>query len=308
MAFVRPDIFSRDRPAPATLRASSIPEPPGAPLVSVIMPTFNRPGLLCAAIDSVLDQTLSNLEILVVNDGGIDVAGLVGGRADDDRVRLLAHPANRGMSAARNTGLRAARGRYVAYLDDDDRYDPDHLATLVAAAESSGNALVYGDAREAVYAAHDAARPVRREIRSADFAPHDLLVINRVPILCVLHRRACLDEVGLFDESLLTHEDWDLWIRLFHRFPYTHVRRTTCEYRRQERAPSVTNDRRPDFHRTMKIVHRRYRHLAWRHPRVPAAQWKQRARLARECRRIGHPVDVWGRLRHALDTYLRHAA
>jgi glycosyltransferase involved in cell wall biosynthesis len=219
--------------ARATLQASPMPDVPSNPLVSVIVPTFNRPELLCEAIDSILGQTLQNFEIIVINDAGIDVTGWIAGRDTAGRIRLLTHPTNRGLPAARNTGLRVARGTYIAYLDDDDIYYKDHLAVLVREAETTGHAVVYSEAFRALYTRHDSspATVERAVIYPGGFSLGDLLVRNRVPVQSVLHRRSCIDTIGSFDETLETHEDWDLWIRLFHQYPHSHVKQTTSEFR-----------------------------------------------------------------------------
>src|SRR6185436_1915261 len=97
------------------------------PLVSVIIPTLNRPVFLQAALRSVLCQTSKDFEVLVVDDGStIDVFPILKG-LDDGRIRYFRHESNRGEAAARNTGIRNARGAYVAFLDDDDEWLPEKL-------------------------------------------------------------------------------------------------------------------------------------------------------------------------------------
>ena len=107
-----------------------LPGPAGAPKVSVIVPTHNRPDRLEETLRSILAQTLQDAEIIVVNDNGIDVGHVVARCRGGMEIVHLRHNANRGLAAARNTGLRHARGRYIAYLDDDDIFLPDHLQTL----------------------------------------------------------------------------------------------------------------------------------------------------------------------------------
>ena len=101
-----------------------------APTVSVIIPTYNRAHLLPRALESVLAQTFEDLEVLVVDDGSTDgTEAVVTGY--DDRVRYLRQPQNAGVSAARNRGLREARGEFVAFLDSDDEWFPEKLARQV---------------------------------------------------------------------------------------------------------------------------------------------------------------------------------
>jgi glycosyltransferase involved in cell wall biosynthesis len=298
-----PQLYSPARVAEARNLLVAHPEPlsPGAPLVSVIVPTHNRPGLLCEALRSILAQTMQDFEIIVVNDAGIDVAPWVRPLDDSGRIRLLRHPRNRGLAGARNTGIRAARGKYIAYLDDDDLFYPNHLEVLVEAAETSGNAVVYSDGCQANYSQRDGQVVVERGlVFSGDFEYSELLVRNRIPVLCVLHRRSCIDKVGGFDETFATHEDWDMWVRIFRHFPSSHVRQTTCEYRVQHNGGSLTNTKRPDFYRTMKIIHARYRQWAALHPGTREAQKKQLSALAHELYKSGRPVDPWHKIRSLL--------
>src|SRR4051812_38104251 len=95
------------------------------PLVSVIVPTFNRPAMLKDALASIFAQTYAPIEIIVVNDGGIDAELAIAASNCKSRVVYLKHTSNKGLPAARNTGIKAASGEFIAYLDDDDVYYPD---------------------------------------------------------------------------------------------------------------------------------------------------------------------------------------
>src|SRR5207247_1570481 len=106
-----------------------------APAVTVIMPVYDRERFVCEAIASVLAQTFSDLELIVVDDGSTDGTAAAVAAVEDPRLRYVAQP-HRGVAAAMNTGLRSARGRYVARLDSDDVWLPDLLATQVAVLES----------------------------------------------------------------------------------------------------------------------------------------------------------------------------
>jgi len=298
-----PQLYPAKRVAEARTIVTSGPEPqsPGAPLVSVIVTTHNRPELLCAALRSILHQTYQDFEIIVVNDAGIDVAPWIRSLGDTERIRLQRHPHNRGVGAARNTGIRLARGKYIAYLDDDDLFYPDHLSVLVDAAERTEHALVYSDANQASYQQSEGHELIERKVvYSRDFEFHDLLAVNQMPLLCVLHRRSCIDKVGGFDETLSTHEDWDMWIRIIRHYPYAHVRKTTCEYRMQQDRESMTNSMRPDFYRTMKIIHQRYKSWASILSGTRSRQKKHLRSLAWELYQSGRPVEPWGRIRYVL--------
>jgi len=105
------------------------------PLVSVVIPTYNRCGYLQQAIESVLSQSCGDFEVIVVDDGSTDETAQVIAKFSDERVRYL-YQSNAGRSAARNWGMGAARGMYLAFLDDDDLYLPHKLASQVAFLES----------------------------------------------------------------------------------------------------------------------------------------------------------------------------
>lgn len=266
---------------------------PGNPIVSVILPTYNRAVLLCSAIQSIFLQTFQSFEIIVVDDCGSDVGQWVRRLAESKRIILLRHSRNLGIAATRNTGIRAARGKYIAYLDDDDLFYPDHLETLVEEAEKTGNPVVYSNACQvAISEIGGETISERSVVFLGNFGFQDLLVRNQIPLLCVLHQRACVNKVGGFDETLGTHEDWDMWIRLFYHFPYSHVRKVTCEYRVQTcLGGSITTSKRADFYRTMKIIHGRYQEWLLPGSRTWFAQKLQQSILALELCRFGKIVD-----------------
>ncbi|HEX4996834.1 MAG TPA: glycosyltransferase [Terriglobia bacterium] len=232
--------------------------------VSVIMPTFNRPELLAAAIDSVRKQKMQNFEILVVNDAGSDIDDVVSRRNKSRKITTIRHGRNLGLAAARNSGIRMARGEYIAYLDDDDLFYPDHLETLTRYLDANSAPVAYTDAARA----HQSHGPegwtvTHRDVPySMDFDNDQILVGNFIPVLCVMHRRKCLETVGLFDESLTTHEDWDLWIRLSRQFAFTHLNRTTCEFSWRTDGSSMTSGKQRDFLRTIQAIYARTQEYA----------------------------------------------
>ena len=231
---------------------------PSAPLVSVIVPTLNRPADLRQAILSIQAQSMSDFEIIVVNDGGVSVAELIAELNSAGRISYLEHAATRGMSAARNTALKAARGRYIAYLDDDDIFYPEHLATLTRAIQ--GGRVAYSDARMAIQDLAGETYHTRQTSvpYSIDFSRDLLLVHNIAPILSFLHERSLLEEAGYFDENLDSQEDWDLWLRLAELTDFVHVKQTTAEFRRRTDRSSVTSRRNPDFLKSTRAIYARY--------------------------------------------------
>lgn len=183
------------------------------PLVTVIVPTYNRPGMLERALKSISEQTFTNYEIVVVNDGGVDVSDIV----RKFNARYIPLGRNWGCAGAKNVGLRAANGRYIAYLDDDDLYYPQHLEKLVSALKA-GARLAYSDAN-----VHDGPKDHLWFSRDANNVKEQ----NMAGVCNVMHERALAFEVGPYDETLHSHEDWDMWIRMREITPFVHIAEAT---------------------------------------------------------------------------------
>ncbi|MFO7173878.1 MAG: glycosyltransferase family 2 protein [Bacillota bacterium] len=184
-----------------------------APAVSVIVPTYNRPGHLRECLRALAAQTYPDFEVIVVNDAGAPVEEVVAG-FPRLRITLINQPANRGHVAARNRGLDAARGTYIAFCDDDDLWLPGHLAGLVAAVEAGAD-LAYSDAEVVVFAQTPAGRmPRRREVFAFDFDPDLLRRWNFIPPSTVLYRRDLHRRLGPLDEAMADYWDWDWWLRV----------------------------------------------------------------------------------------------
>jgi len=202
--------------------------------VSVIVRTKNRPTLLREAIDSIR-ATDYPCEIIVVNDGGA--------RPEVDGVTFVNHEESRGRSEAANAGVRAAANAYVAFLDDDDLYYSDHLATLTNAARDSQHVAWYTDAVSAfVRTGENGVLETYQRLRifGDDFDRDALLADNYIPLPTLLFRRADFLDLGGFDPAFDLFEDWDFLIRLSQRGRFVHVPRVTCEIRHIETAGSIT--------------------------------------------------------------------
>lgn len=255
---------------------SAAPSTAGAwqPMVSVIVPTCNRPERLQVALRSLALQEYQDFEVIVVNDGTTPVEALVAEAELAGRITLVNHDRNRGLAASRNTGLRLARGTYIAYLDDDDRFLPDHLITLVTFLESGTHQVAYTDAWRIAERNVDGVMTEvgRDQPYRFDFDAACLMVSNYIPVLCLMHRKSCLDETGGFDESLFVHEDWDLWIRLALRYPFAHLARTTAEFTWRSDGSSMTSRDQDAFARTAEIIYRKYASYVAAHPKIRDAQ------------------------------------
>ena len=213
------------------------------PLVSVIIPAYLSAQFIGPTIDSVLAQTFQNFEIIVVNDGSPDSEGLEKAlepyRA---RIRYLRQE-NRGLAGARNTGILASRGEYIAPLDSDDRWLPEHLAAQLAVLEADksidmvyADARIFGDVPEAGRTLMQLSPP-RGEVSFERLVRRECVVH-----VCVcLIRKEILLRAGLFDPALRRTEDIDMWLRItLHGGRICYQRRVLGEYCR--RAGSLSSD------------------------------------------------------------------
>ncbi len=257
-------------------------------MVSVIVPTHNRPEMVADAVKSVLDQKYKNFELLVVNDAGPDIEPIITSMNGKSNITYVRHSVNRGLAAARNTGIKLSRGKYIAYLDDDDIFYPDHLETLVHYLENSDHKIVYTDAHRA-HQVKENGQYVTQKIDlpySQDFDYDQILVSNFVPVLCFMHEKSCLDKTGLFDESLPVVEDWDLWIRMSRFYEMPHIKKVTAEFRSRDDGTSMTSKGMEAFYRTGIAVHKKYRDYAKDKPHVLDAQ--KRAYMMYNLEMISH--------------------
>lgn len=187
-----------------------------SPLISVILPTFNRAGVLPRAIDSVFDQSYKNVELIVVDDGSTDDTRQIMDKYGDKLIYIK--QANQGVSAARNTGIRAARGQYIAFIDSDDKWmnskledqlrffnehEKDNLAlvcTNVVAIDLNG--------------VHHDRRRFQPRNSSCILNVVDIFMDPYLGLPTVMLRTDCINKQNTFDESLESAEDIELYLRL----------------------------------------------------------------------------------------------
>ncbi|WP_373500770.1 glycosyltransferase family 2 protein [Desulfococcus sp.] len=189
---------------------------PESAFVSVIIPTHNRAWSLGAAVDSVLVQKDCAFELIVVDDGSTDgTTDLL--RSYGDRISVLRQD-NRGVSAARNTGLAHASGNLIAFLDSDDRWLPEKLCRQTAFFERRPEALIC-QTQELWIRNGVRVNPGKRHQKPSGMIFEPSLHLCLVSPSAVMMRRALFEVVGPFDETLPACEDYDLWLRVSCRFP-----------------------------------------------------------------------------------------
>jgi len=200
------------------------------PLVSIIIPCYNQARYLPLAIRSVLVQSRPDWEIVLVNDGSTDDTATVAAQFTDTRIHYI-YQTNQGLSAARNTGIRATQGRYLAFLDSDDEWEPEFLEKCVQTLELNPNLAgvytrnIFID-QEGQVLPHIGGEMValaafrNRTLEGGYFPPNAVLVATTV-----------VREMGLFDVTLTSEEDWDLWLRISERYAMQSIAQPLARYR-----------------------------------------------------------------------------
>lgn len=241
------------------------------PLVSVIIPTAGRPEGLADAVASVLGQTVSDLEVVVVVDGGDDPGAPDASFASDPRVRTVVRAARGGASAARNTGIGAARGRFVTFLDDDDVYTPRRLEIGLQATRSAPIGLCWRDPD----GGPGAGVPWRRALEGC---VHDVILDSPIPHVGQATMERSM--VPSFDERFRVSEDIEWWLRVSALAPVATVPEVGYVLRGHtgERQTGRLDDR-AACRLLLLSEHRDYFRT---HPRAAAYHWKRLGGIAEQ--------------------------
>jgi glycosyltransferase involved in cell wall biosynthesis len=200
------------------------------PLVSALIAAYNNERTIGAAIDSLLAQRVSESEVIVVDDGSIDNTEAIV-KSYGLKVRFL-RQANAGSAAARNAGIRASEAKYIAFLDGDDVAVPNRLELQVAAMESRPEVgLTYGNIF--LMRADGGQLRLRRGVRryQSGKVTRELAIKNFVPFSTIMLRRDLLMDIGLFDESIRSSEDWDMLVRLSRHCEFLYIDQPLVKYR-----------------------------------------------------------------------------
>ena len=186
------------------------------PLVSVIIPTYNRGWIIKEAIDSVLAQDFEDFELIIVDDGSTDHTAAIINSYQEDIIIL--RQKNQGVSAARNRGLAEASGSFVAFLDSDDLWLPQKLSRQVDFFHSNPDALIC-QTEEIWIRNNMRVNPKKRHKKPSGMIFEPSLALCLVSPSAVMIRHCLFEEVGVFDERLPACEDYDLWLRISCRYP-----------------------------------------------------------------------------------------
>jgi glycosyltransferase involved in cell wall biosynthesis len=204
------------------------------PLVSIILPIYNGARYLAEAIESCLQQSYPNWELILVDDCSVDatpeiIAGYV---ARDSRIRSLRHEINKKLPEALNTGHHAARGDYLTWTSDDNRLLPPAIEEMITFLDQRpGVGLVYADST--------LIDEEGRYLRDYPALPASKLAYMNAVGPCFLYRRKVYQTVGSYSPGLFLAEDYDYWLRVYRHFEIAHLHRTLYQYRWHDR--SLTN-------------------------------------------------------------------
>ncbi len=198
------------------------------PEVSILIPTYNRAHVLKRAIRSVLQQSYEDFELIVIDDGSTDETKAVVRAFEDKRLRYVRQQ-NKGAAAALNLGIREARSRFIAFLDDDDEWLPDKLEVQMDMFRSermktgvvyTGRWRVDPGSNEKMYYPPDTIPKMNGDLHTLLFAH-----VTFVCLVTAVIRKECFEKVGGFDETLPSGNDRDLWIRISRHFEFRFIPR-----------------------------------------------------------------------------------
>lgn len=211
------------------------------PKISVVIPLYNKGPHIKRALGSILAQSVTDLDVVVIDDGSTDNGAHLVEQVKDSRIRLLRQE-NRGVSAARNRGIREAQSDLIAFLDADDEWEPDHLETLLFLHREFPEAGAFTTAYKIFEDNGKASYPNFAEIPSA---PWSGLIPNYIrsaalgspPVWtsAVAVPRSVFDQVGLFVERINMGEDLDMWLRIALKYPIAFSWQGIAVYRRDSK-------------------------------------------------------------------------
>ena len=208
------------------------------PLISVVIPVYNGEKTILETIESVLNQTFQDFELIVIDDGSTDQTAEIINRIQDSRIKIFSY-SNAGLSASRNRGIAKARGEYISFIDADDLWTADKLESQLKALQENPQAAVAYSWTDCI---DESGKFLRRGgyISVTDHVYEKLLLVDFVEGGSnALIRKHVFAEVGGFDESFNAVEDWDMWLRLASRYRFVTVASRQILYRQSANSMST---------------------------------------------------------------------
>ena len=253
-------------------------EAKAAPRVSVVMPAYNSHDTIRESVESVLAQSEDDLELIVVDDGSPEPLEGALTNLVDKRVQLVRHDRNRGIPAARNTGLRLARAGFLAYLDSDDLWEPEYVRTVLPRFADPAIGLVYANAtvlghpmERSRYIRDEAIHPIDRFPRLAEG--------NRVCSATVMMRTAAVRRTGGYRKAYRIAQDYDMYIRLaLDGWRFAYVPEALARYRWPDERRGISANVRATELELLRL----WFQVTLRHPLTPGPRYQLRMRVTRE--------------------------
>lgn len=272
--------------------------------VSVIIPVYNSEKYIREAIDSALNQSYKDFEVIVIDDGSKDnTLSII--RKYNRGIRWKSQE-NKGQASAINEGIKMAKGEYVAYLDADDVCVPERLEIQVRYLDEHPNVgLVYSSSYQ-INSTGEIQR-IRRAHLYDDFV---LLQKDYIARSTVMHRKKCLDEVGLFDESITGDDDWDMWIRISEKFRAGHIEKPLVKYRVHGENISLVRPKRLAYRRytKMRILEKTYKRRKNLWLKLKVLRAKAERKIDQMLPILGEKFPwIWGGADRVLDSVERMA-
>jgi glycosyltransferase involved in cell wall biosynthesis len=208
---------------------------PIGPLVSIILPTYNGSRYLDASISSCLNQSHSNIELVIVDDSSTDATpDIIRERAAKDaRIRIIRHETNKRLPGALNSGFSQARGEYLSWTSDDNLYQPDAFDCMMRALQSQPDVSV-------VYAGYSVINDAGQVLNTEPARKPSDLVLGNVVGACFLYRKEVQDAIGPYDETIFLAEDYDFWLRAAQHFQFKALNADLYFYRQHQQSLSAS--------------------------------------------------------------------
>lgn len=207
------------------------------PLVSVIMPTYNRKNIIQNAIKSVLNQSYQNFELIIIDDGSNDGTISLLKSINDNRIKILYNAENMGCSYSRNIGLKNAKGDIIMYLDSDNEWDSEYIKTMIGAFVELPDA-------DALYSGQYLYKNFDSKPYAVRFASYNKSLLhnhNFIDLNCFCHKRHVLNEISGFDESMMRLIDWDFILKISNMFKMYSVPVILSKYYNHDAKDRITN-------------------------------------------------------------------
>lgn len=206
-------------------------------LISVIIPAYNAEKTVAKTIGSVLNQTINDLELIVIDDGSKDKTLEIASAIKDPRIKVFSYP-NSGVAVSRNRGISLATGEYISFIDADDLWTPDKLEAQLKALQENTQAAVAYSWTNMIDQEDNFVSKGRHKNISGDVYSYLLLTNFLESGSNPLIRTQALKEVGNFDESLKHSQDWDMYLRLAARYHFAVVCQPQILYRKSDNSMS----------------------------------------------------------------------